>query len=207
VAGKVRAAYPSECATGDQVFYNSEANGIAQGDGFVEPLWNVKHPGEKAPPAADHPPAADVVFAGVSWAVGHPPLSCIAGDKIDTIVREQRFAMVILGTLLIGLIGLLGRGIGGDKVGLVAAGIAALSPNIWVNDGLVMSETVTSVIVVAALYLAVVSLREPTPPRVAGLGALCGLAALARAELILFVPLLAIPIAWHKPNRWRRALT
>jgi hypothetical protein len=115
--------------------------------------------------------------------------------------------MVVLGTLLVGLIGLLGRRIGGDAVGLVAAGIAAISPNIWVNDGLVMSETVTSVIVVVVLYVAVTSLREPTPTRVAILGALCGFAALARAELLLFVPLLAVPIAWHRPNPWRRVLT
>jgi hypothetical protein len=201
------ASYPSKCTTGDQTFYNSAANGLAEGHGFTAPLWNITHPGQKAPPAADHPPAAIVVFAGVSWAAEHPPLSWIAGDSIDANVREQRYAMAILGTLLIGLIGLLGRQIGGDKVGLIAALIAALSPNIWMNDGLVMSETVTSVIVVAALYVAVTSLREPTPMRVAILGALCGLAALARAELILFVPLLAIPIAWHKPNRWRRVLT
>jgi hypothetical protein len=207
VDGVVVATYPSECTVGDQIYYNSEANLVAQGKGFIEPLWAIKHPGQKPPPAADHPPAATVVFAAVSWAADHPPLSWITSDKLDTNVRQQRYAMALLGTLLVGLIGLLGRKIGGDAVGLVAAGIAALSPNIWVNDGLVMSETVTSVIVVATLYLAVTARREPTPLRVAGLGALCGLAALARAELILFVPLLAIPIAFHKPNRWRRVLT
>jgi 4-amino-4-deoxy-L-arabinose transferase-like glycosyltransferase len=207
VNGNVVSTYPGQCAVGDQLFYNAEADGIAKGKGFTEPLWNIKHPGQKPPPAADHPPAATIVFSGVAFAVEHPPLSWIAGDSIDANVREMRYAMVLLGTLLVWLIGLLGRRIGGDAVGLVAAGIAALSPNIWVNDGLVMSETVTSVIVVLALYVAVRSLREPTPTRVAILGALCGLAALSRAELILFVPLLAIPIAWHRPNPWRRVLT
>src|SRR5262245_22320918 len=142
------ASYPSKCTTGDQIYYNSAADGLAKGNGFTEPLWNIKHPGEPAPPAADHPPAAVVVSAGVAWAAEQPPVSWIAGDSIDANVREQRFAMVILGTLLIGLIGLLARQIGGDRVGLIAALIAALSPNIWVNDGLVMSETVTSLIVV-----------------------------------------------------------
>ena len=40
------------------------------------------------------------------------------------------------------------------RSGLVAAGIAAISPNIWVNDGLVMSETLTGVAVVGACLLA-----------------------------------------------------
>ena len=95
------------------------------------------------------------------------------------------------------LIGLLGRRVGGDAVGLVAAGIAAVSPNIWVNDGLVMSETVTNLTVVGALLLAFAAYDRPSTRRFAALGAMCGLAALARAELLLFVPLLAVPIAWQ----------
>ena len=207
VAGAPPASYPSACAVGDQLFYNAEADRLAKGDGFVEPLWNVTHPGENPPPAADHPPLTVMVLAPVSWLVEHQPIASIAGDSIDANVREQRYAMVVLGTALVLLIGLLGRRIGGDGVGLVAAGIAAISPNIWVNDGLVMSETITGLIVVGAMLLAVSSRKEPTPTRVAALGVLCGLAALARAELILLIPLLVIPIAFRRPNRWRRVLT
>jgi 4-amino-4-deoxy-L-arabinose transferase-like glycosyltransferase len=115
--------------------------------------------------------------------------------------------MVVLGTVLVLLIGLLGRRIGGDGVGLVAAGIGAISPNIWVNDGLVMSETITALVVVGAMLLAVSSRKEPTPTRMVALGALCGLAALARAEMILLIPLLVIPIAFRRPKRGRRVLT
>ena len=39
---------PTECAKGDQLFYNGEANRLAQGDGFVE--WAI--PGKHSPPAA-----------------------------------------------------------------------------------------------------------------------------------------------------------
>jgi 4-amino-4-deoxy-L-arabinose transferase-like glycosyltransferase len=207
VAGRPPASYPSECTTGDQLFYNAEAGRLAKGDGFVEPLWYISHPGEHPPPAADHPPLTVVVLAPVSWLVEHQPIASIAGDSIDADVREQRCAMVVLGTVLVLLIGLLGRRIGGDGVGLVAAGIAAISPNIWVNDGLIMSETITGLIVVGAMLLAVSSRKEPTPTRVALLGVLCGLAALARAELILLIPLLAVPIAFRRPNRWRLVLT
>ena len=91
-------SYPSECAVGDQLFYNTAANRLAAGDGFVEPLWTVTHPGEPSPPAADHPPLTVLVLAPVSWLVEHPPLSWIAGDDLDANVREHRYTMVLLGT-------------------------------------------------------------------------------------------------------------
>jgi 4-amino-4-deoxy-L-arabinose transferase-like glycosyltransferase len=199
------ATYPSECVLGDQLFYNAEANRVAEGRGFVEPLWDVSHPGDKAPPAADHPPLTVMVLAPVSWLVDHQPLRGLIGDELGTHVREHRYTMALLGTLLVVLIGLLGRRVGGDSVGLLAAAIAALSPNIWVNDGLIMSETVTSIVVVGVLWLAVTNIEKSSTLRIAALGALCGLAALARAELLLFVPLIALPIALRAQPRWTRA--
>jgi len=198
----VHGSYPSECALGDQLYYNTAADRLAAGDGFVEPLWNVTHQGQPSPPAADHPPLTVLVLAPVSWLVERPPLAWIAGDDLDANVREHRYTMVLLGTGVVLLIGLLGRRVGGDAVGLVAAGIAAVSPNIWVNDGLVMSETVTNLTVVGALLLAFAAYDRPSTRRFAALGAMCGLAALARAELLLFVPLLAVPIAWKARARW-----
>ena len=94
----VHGSYPSECALGDQLFYNTAADRLAAGDGFVEPLWNVTHPGEPSPPAADHPPLTVLVLAPVSWLVERPPLAWIAGDDLDANVREHRYTMVLLGT-------------------------------------------------------------------------------------------------------------
>lgn len=210
LAGRTVGSYPSECTLGDQIFYNAEANSIASGHGFVEPLWSVTHPGEKAPPAADHPPVTVIVLAGVNWLVEHPPVSWIdSGDRFDSNVREDRYAMVVFGTLLVLLVGLLGRRVGravprvnADAVGLVAAGIAAISPNLWVNDGLIMSETLTGVAVVAACLLAFALWDRPTLLRAAGLGVLCGVVTLARAELVLFIPLLALVVALTTRVSW-----
>ncbi len=82
VDGKVVAHYPSECTVGDQIFYNAEANSVAQGHGFVEPLWSVTHPGEKAPPAADHPPLTVFVLTPVSWLLEHGPISWVIDDDV-----------------------------------------------------------------------------------------------------------------------------
>ena len=209
LAGKVVGSYPSQCTVGDQIFYNAEANNLAAGHGFTEPLWSVTHPGRKAPPAADHPPLTVVVLAGVNWLVEHPPLSAVAGDRLDSNVREDRYAMVLFGTLLVLLVGLLGRrvgravpGVGADAVGLVAAAITAVSPNVWVNDGLLMAETLTVLAVVGACLLAFALWDRPNLPRALALGACCGLVTLGRAELVLFVPLLALAVALSARASW-----
>lgn len=198
-------SHPGECLVGDQLYYNAAANTLAAGDGFVEPLWDVKQPGEDPPPAADHPPLTVLVLAPVSWLAERPPLEWFAGaDDVDAHVREHRYTMVLLGTALVALVGLLGRRAAGDAVGLVAAGIVAVSPNVWVNDGVIMSETVTNVVVVATLLVALGALERPTPRALAGLGALVGLATLARAELLLLLPLLVLPLAWRGERRAAR---
>lgn len=179
---------PTECAVGDQTFYNGEANRLAMGDGFVE--WGI--PGKHAPPAADHPPLTVVVLAPVAWLTMHGPFSWVDDPSG---VTEERYFMAVLGAVLVLLVGLLGRRVGGDRVGLIAAVIATLNPNLWINDGLIMSETITCIAVVLALLLAY-SLRDrPRLLTAVGCGALCGLAGLARAELLLFVPFLAVPAA------------
>jgi 4-amino-4-deoxy-L-arabinose transferase-like glycosyltransferase len=149
-----------------------------------------------------------MVLAPVSWLFERPPLKVLAdktevvdGSTLYTHIREQRYVMALLGTLLVLLIGLLGRAVGGDKVGLVAAAIAALYPNLWVSDGLIMSETVTGIAVVGALLFALRLVKQPSVANAIGLGVFAGLATLGRAELALFVPLLVVPAAWFASRR------
>jgi len=211
VNGKRLGSSPSKCLRGDELFYNAESDYLANGHGFNEPLTAYTHPGTKAaPPAADHPPLTVVVLAPVSWLSAHPPLSWVIDEPLADYAREQRYAMVLLGTLLVGLVGVLGRRIGGDAVGLAAATLAAVSPNIWVNDGLVMSETLTALTVTAVLLGALWWRDRPSWRRAAIVGAACGLAALARVEFLLLVPLLALVFALTLPRpwaeRWKQAL-
>ena len=190
---------PSACERGDELFYNAEANYLAQGHGFNEPFTALTHPGASAAPAADHPPLTVVALAPVSWLTDHAPLSWIIKEPLHDHVREHRYAMVVLGTLLVALVGLFGRRVGGDTVGLVAASIAAVSPNIWVNDGLVMSETLTALAVVGAMYATLWWRDRPSRWRAAALGALCAVAALARVEVLLLVPLLGVVVVFSLP--------
>ena len=76
VALAVRVGYVAFAKTnqpihGDQLFYNAEANRLADGDGFLEPFdpqalsRGVIREGKD--PAADHPPLTVIVLAPVSF--------------------------------------------------------------------------------------------------------------------------------------------
>jgi 4-amino-4-deoxy-L-arabinose transferase-like glycosyltransferase len=201
--GQIVGNEPSKCATGDEVYYNAESNYIANGHGFNDQHYTTLHPGAtSAPPTAAHPPLTVLVLTPVAWLTDHPPLSWVIHERVHDHLREDRYAMALLGTLLVGMIGLLGKRVGGSAVGLVAAGIAALLPTLWVNDAAIMSETITGVAVVGALLCALRVWERPTLLRAAALGVFCGLAALARAELILFVPLLALAVPLVVKRAW-----
>lgn len=167
---------------GDQIFYNAAANRLAWGDGFVEPFDPHPPPLLGSDPAADHPPLTILVLA---------PVSLLTDDSPNA----HRFTMVVSGTATIVLIGLLARTLAGDRAGLIGAGIAAINPNLWVNDGLIMSESLSALVVTIALLLAYRLLRAPSLKLALWLGVVCGLAALTRAELVLLVPALLVPAA------------
>jgi 4-amino-4-deoxy-L-arabinose transferase-like glycosyltransferase len=163
----------------DAVFYQLEAQQVATGHGFTDPFQTLTHPNAPALPTAVHPPLTVLVLTPVAWATGGSALA-------------ERFTMVVLGSATVLLVGLLGREIAGNRVGILAAAIAAVYPYLWVNDGLIMSETLTALTVVTAMLLAYRLTRRPRLATAVGLGAVCGLATLARAELVLLAPLLAV---------------
>jgi 4-amino-4-deoxy-L-arabinose transferase-like glycosyltransferase len=198
----VVAVVHSDCLGGngfvnDQFWYSTTADEVSHGHFFSN------GPRSDTPTAA-HPPLTVLVLAGTSFAFEHLPLSMLSEKPRTTFdvrfeihVREQRYTMALIGTLVVLLIGLLGRRIGGDGVGLVAALIAAIYPNMWVNDGLLFAEPVARLCVLAALLVALRCRTRASTLAVFGLGVLCGLAALTRSELLLLLPLLAIPLAWR----------
>ena len=123
-----------------------------------------------------------------------------------THVREQRYFMALLGTLNVFLLILLARRIAGNTVALVAGGFAALYPYLWVNDGLLFSETVAITCVLLALLAACWCRERLSPWRFAVLGAVCAVAALARAELLVLAPLLVLALAWWARAAGRRSV-
>ena len=175
---------------GDAFYYHWQANALAKGIWFIDPIRWVSDGSQT--PSAGHPPLYSTYLA--LW-------SAIGLDG----VTAHRLASCVLGTASIVVIGLLGRRIGGNATGLVAAGIAAVYPQIWISDGMVMSETMAIFTTAVALTAAYHFWENPTLGRVALLGAACGLAGLTRSELVALFPLVVIPLALFVKNAdWRR---
>lgn len=175
---------------GDAYYYHHGANLLADGEGFVHPFaWDdgVRIAG------ADHPPGYVVALA-VPSLVG-----------LDSI-RAHQLASCVIGAGTVLLIGLVGRRIAGRRAGLIAAGFAAVYPNMWLNDGALMSETLALFLGVAVILAAYRAWDRPSTRRFVVLGLAVGLASLARAEAVMLLALLLIPLGLWTPGLagWRQ---
>lgn len=181
----------------DATYYELQARAIANGNGYTDPFVLLRDP-DRHEPAADHPPLT--VFALLPAA--------FVEDR-DTSQVAMRLTMVVFGTATIALVGLLARRLAtdhpgdrfgdrfGDAVGITAAVLAALDPNLWMNDGLIMSETLSVLLTVAVLAMVYRVLRGGASWRwLLALGAVTGLGMLARAEFALYLPFLVVPAVW-----------
>jgi 4-amino-4-deoxy-L-arabinose transferase-like glycosyltransferase len=167
----------------DSLYYAGQAQQLARGIWFREIF--VDQPG------AEHGPLTSLVLAPVAG--GSDP------------VPWMRLVTVLFGIVTVLLIGLLGRRVGGDRVGLVAASIAAIYPNLWMNDGLVMSESVSVFVVCVVLLVTLRVIADEHASRwsLVVLGACTGLGALARSELALLAVGVAL-LVWATAGwRWR----
>lgn len=178
----------------DAAFYELAARRLADGKGFTNPYPFVTDP----KPAADHPPMTQIVLVPAAW----------LGDGDEAIRLGMRFTMVLVGMATVAVVGVLGRAVRDEATGLVAAGIAALSPAFWMNDGLIMSESLAALASAAILLLALGLRDRATVPRAAAAGAVVAVAMLTRAELALFLPALVLPAiavcrSCPARDRWR----
>jgi 4-amino-4-deoxy-L-arabinose transferase-like glycosyltransferase len=161
---------------GDAFFYSTTAHNSARGNWFVHFYYGTH--------VADHPPLTVLSLVPTSWLFRDSTMA-------------QRYTYCVLGAVAIVLIGLFARRLAGPALGPVAgvaaAVVAAANPNLWMNDALVMSETISTVLIAALLWASLGLRRAPTMARACLVGALCGLTILARAEIGLFLPFLIIP--------------
>ena len=174
---------------GDAFFYHAGANLLAEGKGFIQPQFYVRYGLHRA--AAEHPPLYLVFLAipsvlGMKSVLAHLVWSCV------------------LGTGTVWIVGLLGRAVGGARVGIVAAATAAVYPNLWAPDGQLQAETLSMFAAAVAILFAYRYWQRPSRRRLALVGLACGLGALARSELLLLVPFVVVPLVWSTRDRTRR---
>ena len=171
---------PDLRGTGDSDYFYVLGGLIADGHGFSDSLI-YQRTGELVPTAL-HPPLFPLLLAA-------------AAEVGLNSYRAQRVVVCLVGAATIVLIGLLARRIAGPRAGLIAAALAALYPMLITADGAVMSESLFGLLLAAAMLAAYRLAEQPTTARAAVLGALIALAALARAEALLLLPLIVLPLA------------
>jgi 4-amino-4-deoxy-L-arabinose transferase-like glycosyltransferase len=171
---------------GDPYYYHHGANLLADGEGYVHPyqflLFGVRLPG------ADHPPGFMTVLAGFSWLglrsyFQHQVISCL------------------IGAAGVAAMGAAGRRIAGERVGLIVAAMAAVSPNLFYFDAMVVSESMvvgTTALILLAAYR---WWDRPTTRSALVFGLVIGVAALVRSEAVLLGPLIAVPLLWWRSRR------
>jgi 4-amino-4-deoxy-L-arabinose transferase-like glycosyltransferase len=165
----------NEPVGGDGFYYWSVANQNAAGHWFLSPYTS------KA--TALHPPVWTLILS--IWA--------LLGNH--GLLRMQLLAAT-LGAVAVTAVGFAGRRVGGDRVGLLAAGIAAVYAGFWVYERALLSETFLFVVIAGTLIVAYWFHDRPSPWGAVLLGGMAGLLALTRSEQILDFPLLVVPLIW-----------
>ena len=174
---------------GDDYFYHWQANALADGMGFINPLsWKALG---RIDPSAAHPPLYALYLAGVSVLGGTSALA-------------HRLASCVLGAAAVAVVGLTGRRIAGERAGLIGAVLAAVYPMLWINDGMLVSESLYVLLIAAVLLAAYRFWDNRTLGAALLLGAMIGLAALTRPEAVLLVPLVGVPFLFSGHADMRR---
>ena len=167
-------------AGGDAFYYHAGANLLAEGRGFIQPMdyfqqhWTVQ--------AAEHPPLYILYLA----------IPSVLGLKS---VLAHQLATCLLGVATVVLMGFAGRRIVGPRAGLAAAFLAAAYPNFWANDALVLSETLAQLTTVIVILIAYRFWDRRDRAAALWLGVALGLVILSRAESVLLLVLLVVPLA------------
>jgi 4-amino-4-deoxy-L-arabinose transferase-like glycosyltransferase len=184
---------PNRAPGGDAYTYHYSANLLASGHGFINPwlFYGAHH----SLPSAAFPPLFILLLS----------MTSVVGLKTFFV---HRIWSCIIGAAAIPICAYTGKEIGGRRVGLLAAFLVTVYPNIWMNDELAMSEALTPVVIALVLLAAYRFWHRPRALTAAALGVSLALSALARDETALLA-VLVVPLALLARRvrlQWRVAL-
>jgi hypothetical protein len=172
----------------DPFFYLSLGDNLADGRGYSYLDMGANDAVSGYVPTAYYPPGYPLFLAAVFRAGGLFP-----GDPSPFALAVG--ANVVLSVLLIGLVFSLGRRLASPGVGLVAAVVVAVWPNLVFHSGVVLTETLFLVLFVLMLLVALATPEIAVRPgwrRVAAIGVLLGLVGLVRPVSLIMGPLFLV---------------
>jgi 4-amino-4-deoxy-L-arabinose transferase-like glycosyltransferase len=182
---------PNRAPGGDPGYAWGVAKLLVAGKGFINPLAYHFHNQHHILQTAGWPPLW-TFFLTVPVLFG-----------FHTFYAARIWACIV-GAGVIVVCGLAGREIAGRRVGLIAALLIAVYPNIWMNDELASSEALSPLCVALVLWATYRFWRRPTRWNAAALGGSVGLAALCRDELALLALFIVLPLVLLVHAGWRR---
>jgi len=164
----------------------------------------VQSDGSVKAEAKSFPPKTEMATAA------HPPLwpfilsisSRLGFDSIN----DHRMIGLLFGSLGVVLIGLAGREVFGERVGVTSAFIAAVYGFLWLNDWSLMSESLVTAFVPLMTIVAVRWWRNPTWRLAVLIGVLSGMGGLLRTELLAYGPLLVSVALLSRRMQWKTLL-
>ncbi len=164
---------------GDAGWYHFQAKLVAEGKGFLNPIFF--YDSGAIVPGAQHPPGFVLLLAGLDLVGISSP-------------QGQRIVMTLVGTASVMVIGLLGRRIAGPRVGLIAAGVAAIYPNLWINDGMLLTETIVILGTAVALLFTYRYLGSERRSDLAAVAVALTVSMMVRPESALMFVVLVVPL-------------
>ena len=185
---------PNATAHGDSYIYHDAANLLVSGHGFISPYY-YSHAQHLHVQSAAFPPLF-ILLVAIPSVVG-----------LKTFFAERVFCC-FLGAAAIVVCGYTGREIAGRRVGLIAAFLLAVYPNIWMSDERAISETIAPLLVATVLLFAYRFWKDPGVARAIWLGVSLGLTILGRDEFALLVLFILVPLVLlARSLDWRQRLT
>jgi len=179
---------------GDANFYHRGAQLLAEGKGFISTFsFDVFH---KTIQDASHPPLY------ILWLA----IPSLLGWSSTT--AHQLWTLPV-GVATVAIVGYAGKDMVSKRVGLIAAALAAVYPNVWSHDALILSETMAIFTTTLTIWMGYRYWRAPSMKRACALGIAMALAISARSEMGMLVVFLVIPVilasrdtSWR--DRWKR---
>jgi hypothetical protein len=158
---------------------------------------------------ADVLPSPEVQFSPLRFRlIFHPPLYPYFIGVFSTLfggLSAVKMAQVLASSLVVPILGILGRRVLGPEAGVLAAVFAAVYPElVWFSVHFWVEALFVVILWWAfeRLFAADAS-ASPKPAAVAGLA--FGVSVLARETALYFLPVAAFWLAWRRPNGMRRA--
>jgi hypothetical protein len=176
----------------DNFYYHEQANLIADGEGFLNPFALLV--GERAQTAA-HPPLYSIYLA--LW-------SLVGADS----ALWHRLASGLVSAAAVIPVALVANRLAGHRAAIAAGFGVALYPPLWMNDGLILSESLYVTLAALTIWQAHRVIDDPTRRRVLELTVILAAGALTRSESVLLFGVLLVPIVLRSkpvslPDRFR----